>query len=89
VWGLDSESTTVTVTDLTSGESATPTPAFPSGWYGSYSYLSFEPGGGFGDPFQITAGHDYEVTVSNVRYAGGDPPQDLVYVIELVDCSEF
>lgn len=78
-WGFDDTTTSVTVRDLTAGGEQQPSFYFPGGWYGSYSYLAFSPTG-------IQAGHDYEVTITDVRAGSGSEPQDLTYTVQVVDC---
>jgi len=82
VWGFDQDNTTVTVTDLTTQESEQPVAEYPGGWYGSYSYLAFSPGG-------IVAGHDYQVTVTETRTAPGEQPATITYTVQVVDCSQY
>jgi hypothetical protein len=80
-WGFDQDQTTVTVKDLTAGTEEQPSFYFPAGWYGSLSYLAFEPS-------SQQAGHDYEVSVTAVR---PDPSRTLTvtYTVQLVDCSIY
>jgi uncharacterized protein YkwD len=80
VWGFDQDITTVTVRDLTAGSEEQPSFYYPSGWYGSYSNLAFTPSG-------VTAGHDYEVTVTGVRVTSGAQPETVIYTVRVIDCS--
>jgi len=82
VWGFDQDNTAVTVTDLTTQDAQQPGLEFPGGMYGSYSYLAFQPTG-------IVAGHDYEVTVTDVRTASGEQPATISYTVQVVDCSQY
>jgi len=81
-WGFDSENTTVTVEDLNTGDQQQPSFYFPGGWYGSYSYLAFDPG-------SVQAGHGYEVTVTEVRTGSGQEPQTVTYTVQVVDCTGY
>ena len=81
--GFDQDSTWVTVTDLTTSDVQEPDFYFPSGSYGSFSYLAFAMSG-------VTAGHDYEVTIDGVKLGGyNDPPETLSYTVQVIDCSQY
>jgi len=81
--GYDQDTVLVTVTDLTTSDEQQPSFYFPSGGYGSYSYLAYTMSG-------ITAGHDYEVTIDGVKLGGyNDPPETISYTVQVVDCSEY
>jgi hypothetical protein len=71
----------VTVRDLTASTEEQPSFYFPSGMYGSLSYLAFEPS-------TETAGHDYEVTVTGVRL-DRNQTVTLEYTVQLVDCTQY
>ena len=81
--GFDLDTTWVTVTDLTTGDSQEPAFYFPSGGYGNLSYLAFTMS-------NETAGHDYEVTIDGVKLGGySDPPETLSYTVQVIDCSQY
>jgi uncharacterized protein YkwD len=80
-WGFDQDQTTVTVKDLTAGTEEQPSFYFPTGWYGSLSYLAFEPS-------SEQAGHDYEVTVTGVR-PDSSQTVTVTYTVQLVDCTQY
>ncbi|MCK5806130.1 MAG: hypothetical protein KAI66_25075, partial [Lentisphaeria bacterium] len=68
---------------LTTGDSQEPAFYFPSGGYGSLSYLAFTMS-------NETAGHDYEVTIDGVKLGGySDPPETLSYTVQVIDCSQY
>jgi hypothetical protein len=70
----------VSLRDLTDGSQATPAASLAEGSYGSYAYLAFRPG------LTLAAGHDYEVSVTQVRLAGAAQATTLTYRLQVVDC---
>lgn len=78
--GFDAAQTTLTVEDLNAGTQSAPVPQFPGGGYGSYAYLSFSP------ELPVQAGHDYRVTITQVRWGGNPAPAPLSYTVRVVAC---
>jgi hypothetical protein len=78
----DQAQTRVTFKDQATGAEEQLTPGFLDGMYGSYgAYLSFQP------TLPVAAGHDFQVSISNVSWDGQPAPATLTYTTRIVDCS--
>ena len=80
-WGFDQNLAAVTVKDLTDVTEEQPSFYFPTGGYGSLSYLAFRPS-------SVQAGHDYEVTVDGVELSRTQTVT-VTYTVQLVDCTLY